>query len=117
MSFYILHVQNILSQTTVSFSHDLPLLSQSPPSKKRKLEKARKPLSFTLPEAGLKELQAKAKALGCTACSPVDSIGALLEKTLTDLRVSFSAALAQLEEGNPSFTLTKMINLEDITGA
>lgn len=59
----------------------------SPPSKKRKLERARKPLSFTLPEAGLKELQSKASALGGTACSPVDSITALLEKTLTDLRV------------------------------
>ncbi|KAM7413276.1 hypothetical protein PAMA_020589 [Pampus argenteus] len=59
----------------------------SPPSKKRKLEKARKPLSFTLPQAGLKELQAKASAMGSSACSPVDSITALLEKTLTELRV------------------------------
>ncbi|XP_069004106.1 RNA N6-adenosine-methyltransferase mettl16 [Embiotoca jacksoni] len=59
----------------------------SPPSKKRKLEKARKPLSFTLAKAGLKELQAKASAAGCTGRGPVDSIGALLEKTLTDLRV------------------------------
>ncbi|XP_073343688.1 RNA N(6)-adenosine-methyltransferase mettl16 [Pagrus major] len=59
----------------------------SPPNKKRKLEKARKPLSFTLPEAGLKELQAKAKALGGVAHGPVESIAALLEKTLTDLRV------------------------------
>lgn len=59
----------------------------SPPSKKCKLEKARKPLSFTLPEAGLKELQAKATALGYTGCSPVDGVTALLEKTLTDLRV------------------------------
>uniref|UniRef100_A0A8C4E920 U6 small nuclear RNA (adenine-(43)-N(6))-methyltransferase n=1 Tax=Dicentrarchus labrax TaxID=13489 RepID=A0A8C4E920_DICLA len=59
----------------------------SPPSKKRKLEKARKPLSFTLPEAGLKELQAKASASGGAGGSPVDSIAALLEKTLTDLRV------------------------------
>lgn len=59
----------------------------SPPSKKCKLEKARKPLSFTLPEPGLKELQAKASALGCTGRSPVDSITALVEKTLTDLRV------------------------------
>ncbi|KAA8594254.1 hypothetical protein FQN60_005088, partial [Etheostoma spectabile] len=59
----------------------------SPPSKKRKLEKARKPLSFTLPEAGLKALQAKASALGGAARSPVDIITALLEKTLTDLRV------------------------------
>ncbi|XP_030007430.1 RNA N(6)-adenosine-methyltransferase mettl16 [Sphaeramia orbicularis] len=59
----------------------------SPPSKKRKLEKSRKPLSFTLPEAGLKELQAKATALGCTSCSPMDGVTTLLEKTLTDLRV------------------------------
>uniref|UniRef100_A0A667X0E6 U6 small nuclear RNA (adenine-(43)-N(6))-methyltransferase n=1 Tax=Myripristis murdjan TaxID=586833 RepID=A0A667X0E6_9TELE len=59
----------------------------SPPSKRRKLEKARKPLSFTLPEAGLKELQAKASAIGCTARSPVDSIAGLVERTLTDLRV------------------------------
>ncbi|KAM9853438.1 RNA N(6)-adenosine-methyltransferase mettl16 [Aulostomus maculatus] len=59
----------------------------SPPSKKRKLERARKPLSFTLPEAGLKELQAKARSLGYAASNPVNSITALLEKTLTDLRV------------------------------
>lgn len=59
----------------------------SPPSKKRKLEKARKPLSFTLPQAGLKELQAKASAIRSSACNPVDSVAALLEKTLTDLRV------------------------------
>lgn len=61
----------------------------SPPSKKRKLEKARKPLSFTLPEAGLKELQTKASALGCTGSCPVDGVTALLEKSLTDLRVIF----------------------------
>ncbi|XP_008298118.1 RNA N(6)-adenosine-methyltransferase mettl16 [Stegastes partitus] len=59
----------------------------SPPSKKRKLEKTRKPLSFTLPEPGLKELQAKASAAGCTGGSAVDSVTALLEKTLTDLKV------------------------------
>ncbi|KAM6987825.1 RNA N(6)-adenosine-methyltransferase mettl16 isoform 1-T2 [Tautogolabrus adspersus] len=59
----------------------------SPPNKKRKLEKARKPLSFTLPEAGVKELQTKASVSGRKARSPVDSITALLEKTLTDLRV------------------------------
>ncbi|KAM6933004.1 RNA N(6)-adenosine-methyltransferase mettl16 [Xenentodon cancila] len=59
----------------------------SPPSKKRKLEKTQKPLSFTLPEAGLRELQAKASAAGCPGCSAVDSVTALLEKTLTELRV------------------------------
>ncbi|XP_029374109.1 RNA N(6)-adenosine-methyltransferase mettl16 [Echeneis naucrates] len=59
----------------------------SPPSKKRKLDRSRKPLSFTLPEAGLKELQAKALAIGCTTSCHLDSITALLERTLTDLRV------------------------------
>ncbi|CAL8361365.1 unnamed protein product [Merluccius merluccius] len=59
----------------------------SPPSKKRKLEKGRKPLSFTLPEAGVKELQAKASAKGCKSSCALDSITALLEKMLTDLRV------------------------------
>lgn len=63
-------------------------MSQSPPSKKRKLEKVKKPLSFTLPEAGLKELQVKASALGGKARGPVDAVAALLEKTLCDLRVS-----------------------------
>lgn len=66
------------------------------------MEKARKPLSFTLPEAGLKELQAKAKGLGGAAHGPVESIAALLEKTLTDLRVSFRAELTLLEEDNLS---------------
>ncbi|XP_061575290.1 RNA N6-adenosine-methyltransferase mettl16 [Cololabis saira] len=59
----------------------------SPPSKKRKLERTQKPLSFTLPEAGLRELQAKASAAGCTSGRAVDSVTALLEKTLTELRV------------------------------
>lgn len=61
------------------------------------MEKARKPLSFTVPEAGLKELQAKALAVGGTAYSPVDSVTALLEKTLTDLRVSFRAAFTVIK--------------------
>ncbi|XP_026195827.1 RNA N6-adenosine-methyltransferase mettl16 [Anabas testudineus] len=68
-----------------SFCDDV--IVPSPPNKKRKLEKMRKPLSFTLTEAGLKELQAKASAIGCAAHSPVDSVTALLEKNLTDLRV------------------------------
>lgn len=70
----------------------------SPPIKKRKLEKARKPLSFTLPEAGLKELQTKAAALGCTGTCPVDSVTALLEKTLTDLRVLYKHVPCRKQE-------------------
>lgn len=70
----------------------------SPPSKKRKLEKARKPLSFTLPEAGLKELQTKATALGCTSSCPVEGVTALLEKSLTDLRVLFKHVPCRTQE-------------------
>uniref|UniRef100_A0A8D3CYI9 U6 small nuclear RNA (adenine-(43)-N(6))-methyltransferase n=1 Tax=Scophthalmus maximus TaxID=52904 RepID=A0A8D3CYI9_SCOMX len=80
----------------------------SPPSKKRKLEKSRKPLSFTLPEAGLKELQVKALAIGCTGCSPVDKIAALLERTLTDLRVLHKRI--PCGEGEQSLFLTAVEN-------
>ncbi|KAJ0063424.1 hypothetical protein NL108_002678 [Boleophthalmus pectinirostris] len=70
----------------------------SPPCKKRKLEKARKPLSFTLPEAGLKELQMKASALGCTGSCPVEGVTALLEKSLTELRVLFKHVPCRKQE-------------------
>ncbi|KAL6116211.1 mettl16 [Pungitius sinensis] len=68
-----------------SFYDDV--IAPSPPSKKRKLEKVKKPLSFTLPEAGLKELRVKASALGGKALGPVGAVTALLENTLSDLRV------------------------------
>ncbi|XP_037329051.2 RNA N6-adenosine-methyltransferase mettl16 [Pungitius pungitius] len=68
-----------------SFYDDV--IAPSPPSKKRKLEKVKKPLSFTLPEAGLKELRVKASALVGKALGPVGAVTALLENTLSDLRV------------------------------
>lgn len=68
----------------------------SPPSKRRKLEKSRKPLSFTVPEAGVKELQAKASASGCSG--PVDSVTSLLEKTLTELKVLHKRVPCRSEE-------------------
>ncbi|XP_034404682.1 RNA N6-adenosine-methyltransferase mettl16 [Cyclopterus lumpus] len=80
----------------------------SPPSKKRKLEKVKKPLLFTLPEAGLKELQAKASASGSTARGPVDSVTALLEKTLTDLRVLHKRVSSRKQE--QSLFITAMEN-------
>ncbi|XP_034557103.1 RNA N6-adenosine-methyltransferase mettl16 isoform X2 [Notolabrus celidotus] len=70
----------------------------SPPSKKRKLEKGRKPLLFTVPEQGVKELQTKALAVGCTARNPVESITVLLEKTLTDLKVLHKHVPCRKEE-------------------
>ncbi|KAL0973152.1 hypothetical protein UPYG_G00199650 [Umbra pygmaea] len=60
----------------------------SPPSKKRKLEKSRKPLSFMLPQPTLKELQSQASSIGCPSDTrPVDIVTAWLEQTLTDLKV------------------------------
>lgn len=79
-----------------SFHDDV--IVPSPPSKKRKLEKARKPLSFTLPEAGLKELQTKASALGCSSSCPVKAVTALLEKSLTDLKVLFKHVPCRKQE-------------------
>ncbi|XP_034025237.1 RNA N6-adenosine-methyltransferase mettl16 [Thalassophryne amazonica] len=80
----------------------------SPPSKKRKLEKSRKPLSFTLPEAGLKELQAKASSVGCSAHDPVDSVTALVEETLTNLRVLYQRVPCRKQE--QSLLLTAVEN-------
>ncbi|XP_041653451.1 RNA N6-adenosine-methyltransferase mettl16 [Cheilinus undulatus] len=80
----------------------------SPPSKKRKLEKARRPLSFTLPGPGVTELQTKASALGCTVSSPVETIAALLEKTLTELKVLHKRVPCRKQE--QSLFLTAMEN-------
>lgn len=54
-----------------------------------------------IPEAGLKEIQAKALSSAGGCGSPVETITALLEKTLTDLRVSFSLAHARKCSGQP----------------
>ncbi|KAJ7995649.1 hypothetical protein DPEC_G00246770 [Dallia pectoralis] len=60
----------------------------SPPSKKRKLEKSRKPLSFMLLKPTMKELQSQDPSIGCPSnARPVDTITAYLEKTLTDIKV------------------------------
>uniref|UniRef100_A0A4W5PEA5 U6 small nuclear RNA (adenine-(43)-N(6))-methyltransferase n=1 Tax=Hucho hucho TaxID=62062 RepID=A0A4W5PEA5_9TELE len=60
----------------------------SPPSKKRKLEKSRKPLSFMLLQPTVKELQSQAASIGCLSNPrPVETITAWLEKTLSDLKV------------------------------
>ncbi|XP_061538069.1 RNA N6-adenosine-methyltransferase mettl16 [Phycodurus eques] len=80
----------------------------SPPSKKRKLDKARKPLSFTLPHVALKELQVKARALGCTGCHPVEAITTLLEKALTELRVLHQRVPCREQE--QSLLLTAVAN-------
>lgn len=59
----------------------------SPPSKRRRLEKARKPLSFMVLHPTLKDFQAQASSIGCTSSNPVEVITAWVKKILTDLRV------------------------------
>ncbi|NP_001003611.1 RNA N(6)-adenosine-methyltransferase mettl16 [Danio rerio] len=63
-----------------SFYDDVPV--PSPPCKKRKLEKARKPLTFTVLKATVAELQAQTPH-----SSPTESVSAWLENILTDLKV------------------------------
>lgn len=87
-----------------SFYEDVTV--PSPPSKKRKLEKSRKPLSFSVPEAGVKELQAKASAPSCSG--PVDCVTTLLEKTLTELRVQHKRV--PCSDGEQSLFLTAVEN-------
>ncbi|XP_043077953.1 RNA N6-adenosine-methyltransferase mettl16 isoform X1 [Puntigrus tetrazona] len=68
-----------------SFYDDVPV--PSPPCKKRKVEKARKPLTFTVLKPTVTELQTQAPSIGCTDTSPTESVSAWLEKILTDLKV------------------------------
>ncbi|XP_051521700.1 RNA N6-adenosine-methyltransferase mettl16-like isoform X2 [Myxocyprinus asiaticus] len=68
-----------------SFYDDVPV--PSPPCKKRKLEKAHKPLTFTVLRSTVEALQAHAPSIGCTDTSPTESVFAWLEKILTDLKV------------------------------
>ncbi|RXN13252.1 lissencephaly-1 -like protein [Labeo rohita] len=68
-----------------SFYDDVPV--PSPPCKKRKLEKARKPLTFTVLKPTVAELQTQVPSIGCTDTSPTECVSAWLEKILTDLKV------------------------------
>ncbi|XP_077423103.1 RNA N(6)-adenosine-methyltransferase mettl16 isoform X2 [Vanacampus margaritifer] len=80
----------------------------SPPSKKRKLDRARKPLSFTLPHVAVKELQVKARALGCTGRRPLEAIITLVGKALTELRVLYKRVPCREQE--QSLLLTAVEN-------
>ncbi|NWW93391.1 MET16 methyltransferase, partial [Rhynochetos jubatus] len=59
----------------------------SPPSKRRKLEKPRKPITFTVLASTVKELATKAAALGWDAVEAIAVVRAWVEKILTDLKV------------------------------
>ncbi|NWH80380.1 MET16 methyltransferase, partial [Piaya cayana] len=59
----------------------------SPPSKRRKLEKPRKPITFMVLASTIKELFVKAAALGWDAVESIAVVRAWIEKILTDLKV------------------------------
>lgn len=60
---------------------------QSPPSKRRKLEKSRKPITFVVLESVMKELSLKASSLGSETVEGIVVVTAWIEKILTDLKV------------------------------
>ncbi|NXF86949.1 MET16 methyltransferase, partial [Eubucco bourcierii] len=59
----------------------------SPPSKRRKLEKPRKPITFMVLASTVKELSSKAAAMGWDAVEATAVVRAWVEKILTDLKV------------------------------
>ncbi|XP_012871770.1 PREDICTED: methyltransferase-like protein 16 [Dipodomys ordii] len=59
----------------------------SPPSKRRKLEKPRKPITFVVLESMMKELALKASSLGSETVEGIVVVTTWIEKILTDLKV------------------------------
>ncbi|NXS55242.1 MET16 methyltransferase, partial [Brachypteracias leptosomus] len=59
----------------------------SPPSKRRKLEKPRKPITFMVLASTVKELSTKASAMGWDALGAIAVVRAWVEKILTDLKI------------------------------
>ncbi|XP_052053724.1 RNA N6-adenosine-methyltransferase METTL16 [Apodemus sylvaticus] len=59
----------------------------SPPSKRRKLEKPRKPITFVVLESVMKELSLKASSLGSETAEGIVVVTTWIEKILTDLKV------------------------------
>ncbi|XP_038228306.1 RNA N6-adenosine-methyltransferase METTL16 [Dermochelys coriacea] len=59
----------------------------SPPSKRRKLEKPRKPITFIVLASTIKELSIKASAMGWDAVEGIAVVTKWIEKILTDLKV------------------------------
>ncbi|CAH6785930.1 RNA N6-adenosine-methyltransferase METTL16 [Phodopus roborovskii] len=59
----------------------------SPPSKRRKLEKPRKPITFVVLESVMKELSLKASSLGSETVEGIGVVTTWIERILTDLKV------------------------------
>ncbi|XP_068945733.1 RNA N6-adenosine-methyltransferase METTL16 [Petaurus breviceps papuanus] len=70
----------------------------SPPSKRRKLEKPRKPITFVVLAATMKELSLKASAVGSETVEGIAVIITWLEKILTDLKVQHKRVPCGKEE-------------------
>uniref|UniRef100_A0A4X2KJ27 U6 small nuclear RNA (adenine-(43)-N(6))-methyltransferase n=1 Tax=Vombatus ursinus TaxID=29139 RepID=A0A4X2KJ27_VOMUR len=70
----------------------------SPPSKRRKLEKPRKPITFVVLATTIKELSLKTSAVGSETLEGIAVITTWLEKILTDLKVQHKRVPCGKEE-------------------
>ncbi|XP_029784580.1 RNA N6-adenosine-methyltransferase METTL16 isoform X2 [Suricata suricatta] len=70
----------------------------SPPSKRRKLEKSRKPITFVVLESVMKELSLKASSLGSEKVEGIVVVTTWIEKILTDLKVQHKRVPCGKEE-------------------
>lgn len=70
----------------------------SPPSKRRKLEKPRKPITFVVLESVMKELSLKASSLGSERVEGIVVVTTWIEKLLTDLKVHHKRIPCRKEE-------------------
>ncbi|XP_039215056.1 RNA N6-adenosine-methyltransferase METTL16 isoform X1 [Crotalus tigris] len=80
----------------------------SPPSKKRKLEKPRKPITFLVLASTAKELGMKASSVGINAVEGLGVVAAWIRKLLTDLKVQYKTLPCGKDE--VSLFLTAMEN-------
>ncbi|XP_062071731.1 RNA N6-adenosine-methyltransferase METTL16 isoform X2 [Lepus europaeus] len=70
----------------------------SPPSKRRKLEKPRKPITFVVLASVMKELSLKASSLGAETAEGIVVVTTWIEKILTDLKVQHKRVPCGKEE-------------------
>ncbi|KAL8202537.1 UNVERIFIED_CONTAM: Methyltransferase-like protein 16 [Gekko kuhli] len=80
----------------------------SPPSKKRKLEKPRKPITFLVLASTMKELAVKASSMGLDASEGTEAVAAWIKKILSDLKVQYKCLPCEKDEA--SLFLTALEN-------
>ncbi|XP_063574449.1 RNA N6-adenosine-methyltransferase METTL16 isoform X3 [Pongo abelii] len=86
----------IWNVSTLNFLHGVR--TESPPSKRRKLEKPRKPITFVVLASVLKELSLKASPLGSETAEGIVVVTTWIEKILTDLKVQHKRVPCGKEE-------------------